>query len=351
MFKRKTLFVVGAGASAEANLPVGSKLADTISNKLDVRLTDEMNNIGQGDMGLYYHFRQTYPQHINEYQVAGWSIRDGIRLSHSIDDFLDLHSKNEQLIRIGKAAIVKSILEAERGSLLYYERNKGEHTFDLSQLQGTWFVKFMQMLGRGMPRENVRQIFGSVAFVIFNYDRCLEHFLLHALPTLYNISENDAYDIVGDLHIIHPYGSIGELDGPSNRGGLPFGGGGGRLSAHYIHLSDQIKTYTEQITDETLLSQISEAVLRAECIVFLGFAYHDQNMRLLAPTKKMPHKFVFGTAWGMSDADTNVIKDQLSTLFTPNMTSTVKSERLKIEYKLKCTDLFDYYAKSLPGIS
>lgn len=277
MFKRQTLFILGAGASAEANLPVGSKLADTISNKLDIRLSDDMKNFGQGDMDLYYHFRQMYPQEINEYQVAGWTIRDGIRLSHSIDDFLDLHSNNKRLTRIGKAAIVKSILEAERGSLLYYERHKGERTFDVSRLQATWFVKFMQMLGRGVPRENVRQIFDSVAFVVFNYDRCLEHFLLHALPKLYNISENDAYDVVSNLRIIHPYGTVGELDRPSSREGLPFGGGGNRLSAHYIHLSDQIRTYTEQMTDGSLLSRMSEEVLRAKCIVFLGFAYHDQQ--------------------------------------------------------------------------
>ena len=37
MFKRKTLFVLGAGASAEVGLPVGVTLAKTIADLLDVR--------------------------------------------------------------------------------------------------------------------------------------------------------------------------------------------------------------------------------------------------------------------------------------------------------------------------
>jgi hypothetical protein len=27
----------------------------------------------------------------------------------------------------------------------------------------------------------VREIFDNVAFIVFNYDRCIEHFLFHAL--------------------------------------------------------------------------------------------------------------------------------------------------------------------------
>jgi len=34
MFKRRTLFVVGAGASAEVKLPVGAQLAKNIGHKL-----------------------------------------------------------------------------------------------------------------------------------------------------------------------------------------------------------------------------------------------------------------------------------------------------------------------------
>ena len=46
----------------------------------------------------------------------------------------------------------------------------------------TWLVKFMYMLGRGVPKENVREIFDNVSFIVFNYDRCVEFFLRNTNP-------------------------------------------------------------------------------------------------------------------------------------------------------------------------
>jgi hypothetical protein len=40
MLKESTVFVVGAGASSEFNLPIGTDLAIEISAKLDVRFDD-----------------------------------------------------------------------------------------------------------------------------------------------------------------------------------------------------------------------------------------------------------------------------------------------------------------------
>ncbi len=63
----------------------------------------------------------------------------------------------------------------------------------------------------------------------------------------------------------------------------------------------------------------------------------------------MPHKFVFGTAYGMSDADTEVVSHQIAGRFTPNMTSKMREDIIKIESKLTCAGLFDHFALSLPG--
>ena len=313
---------------------------------LDIRFADGVNNVGSGDMDLFAHIRHGFRHEANEYLRAGWIIRDGIRLSHSIDDFLDLHSQDARLNLVGKTAIVKSVLEAERNSKLFYQR-QGEDV-DLALLQNTWFVKFMQMLGRGTSRENVRTIFDSVTFIVFNYDRCLEQFLLHALQRLYSIPDVDASQILSAVRIIHPYGVVGELQTRTAYEGTSFGSGAD-LRADYVGLSKKIRTYTEQMTDQKLLTRIHEEVTKAECIVFLGFAYHTQNMRLLWPPKGMPHKFVFGTAYGMSDADTEVVSHQIAGRFTPNMTSKMREDIIKIESKLTCAGLFDHFALSLPG--
>ena len=282
MFKRRTLFVLGAGASAEVKLPVGAQLAKNISSKLDVRFERGFNPIGSGDFELYEQFKLAYREESKEYQVAAWLIRDGIQLSSSIDDFLDLHRGNAKVNLYGKAAVVKSILEAERDSLLYCNRVKGETTINFDRIADTWLVKFMKILAQGLSRENVAQIFDNVSFIIFNYDRCIEHFLVHALQQLYGLDEKTAQKICSDLHIVHPYGSVGGLPAPGEPG-VPFGTTDTR---NCLALARGIKTYTEQITYAGDLSAIHAEVLSAQSIVFLGFAYHDQNMLCLSLTRR-----------------------------------------------------------------
>jgi hypothetical protein len=63
MFKRKTLFVLGAGASAEVNLPVGAQLSKIIGRMLDIRYENRIP-IGSGDFELYEQFKMAFPRRI-----------------------------------------------------------------------------------------------------------------------------------------------------------------------------------------------------------------------------------------------------------------------------------------------
>jgi hypothetical protein len=49
MFYRKTLFILGAGASTEIGLPLGGGLASVIASKMDVRFEMGHRPIGTGD--------------------------------------------------------------------------------------------------------------------------------------------------------------------------------------------------------------------------------------------------------------------------------------------------------------
>src|SRR5205823_781262 len=126
-------------------------------------------------------------------------------------------------------------------SPLYFQDS--DEAVDFALIADTWFVRFMRMLA--VPRSQLEQIFENVAFIVFNYDRCLEHFLLLALTRLYDISPTDAAILLGKLTIIHPYGVIARLKD------LPFGGGPARKRSLYGHpryfqVGDDIHTYTEQ---------------------------------------------------------------------------------------------------------
>jgi len=91
MLKQNTVFVVGAGASNEFGLPVGSQLATKISEKLNVLFDEFGTKIVSGDKDLFQNVTRTRVEESLQYQKAAWLIRDGIILAHSIDDFLDVH--------------------------------------------------------------------------------------------------------------------------------------------------------------------------------------------------------------------------------------------------------------------
>ena len=88
MFKKNTLFILGAGASAEFGLTDGIELASRIGAKMDVRFEDWYKPIGTGDHRLY----ETLQNGIARAQAdqlfgAFMRIKNGIAMSNSIDDF------------------------------------------------------------------------------------------------------------------------------------------------------------------------------------------------------------------------------------------------------------------------
>jgi hypothetical protein len=203
------------------------------------------------------------------------------------------------------------------------------------------------MLGRGISLENVETIFDNVAFIVFNYDRCIEHFLFVALQQLYAIDHTMAANLLSKLCIIHPYGVVAELPFKT-RDGISFGGPADGYDAPYLTLSNRIRTYSEQIEDPAELNAIREQVAAAEKIVFLGFAFHDQNLRMLQPEKEMVRKPIFGTAFGMSNSDLSVIGAQLLSFYDEKSRLTMPNKIL-LESEHKCSDVFDFYSKSLPA--
>jgi len=336
MFTRRTLFILGAGSSYEAGLPTGVGLARIIREKMDVRFEHGFKPIGEGDHDLYAHIRETHRQDSDAFWKAAHRIKAGLGFAQSIDDFLDQHRSDVYVNLYGKAAIVRSILEAEAKSKFYFDQFVGpERFFDPDKFADTWFVKFMYMLGRRVPRENVSSIFDNVRFIVFNYDRCVEHFLFNAMKRLYNLSDDEASSIIDELQIIHPYGLIGQLRE------VPFGA----TQANYVALAKGIKTYTEQIAAADIIEQLANEIYQAVCIVFLGFAYHSQNMEMFKPQKPIPAVSIFGTAYEMSDSDVNIVTHQLA-----NFKNTRdRSKNVHLETRLTCSGLFDHYSRSLSG--
>jgi hypothetical protein len=337
MFKRQTLFVIGAGASQELKMPVGAELAKAIHSKVNLKRGEGGANPSGPDMAFVEELMIASQKQKTEWLAASRLIHDGILLTHSIDEFLEIHQDNDRVNVIGKAAIAKCILEAERRSSLFYKPQPHRTGLVLLQLENTWHVRFWRRLAQGVTLQNVRQIFDNVSFIVFNYDRCLEYFLLHALQYLFGISDTEAVSILADLTIIHPFGDIGPLTK------TPFGGPDNLNDLQFIRIAPHIQTYTEA-AEGSKHKEIQVEVARAQCFVFLGFAFHPEAMRLLIPATPLPTlPPVFATALGMSDDDAGLVSQEVASM------SPVSQGPIRLRNDLRCTELFDGYARSIAG--
>jgi hypothetical protein len=334
MFNRHTLFIVGAGASKELNMPIGAGLAKAIHNKTSVKL-DLGRITAAGDMAFAQELARASRQGPGDFFAAARLIHNGILLTHSIDEFLEIHQDDQLVVTIGKAAIAKSILEAERSSNLFSKPQPHRTGLDLLTLENTWHIRFMRHLVQGV--KDVRQIFDNVSFIVFNYDRCLEYFLLHALQYLFGISDKDAHSILEELTIIHPFGDIGPL------AKVPLGGPDTLDDLQFMPMSDVIQTYAEAAAGSKF-NEIQVEVARALCFVFLGFAFHPEAMRLLMPATPLPTPPpVFATALGMSDGDAALVEHQITSMSRTRGHHGTVPDTVRLRNDLTCAQLFDGY--------
>jgi len=341
MFREKTLFIVGAGASHEIGLPVGAKLKEDIARVLEFEI--EHGQITKCDRYIIESIKrlvQTQGHHdINPHLRAAWHIRNALEQASSIDNFLYSHQDNAELVICGKLAIVRSILLSEKSSRLYVNPVHDDRD-RLPDVRDTWYGEFFRLLVDGVQRTDVRNIFNNVSFIVFNYDRCIEHYLVKSLSNYYGISLAESSDIVKQAKILHPYGTVGRLEWQT---GTSMAVNYGSSDIMPLHIASQIKTFSERVEDESALEGIRDCVRSAEKIVFLGFSFHPQNMEILNPSGSTRAKKIFATAFGISDSDSSMIGEQLEQVFY-NKTHTTK---IHVRNTLKCNSLFSEYWRNL----
>lgn len=200
MFNSKTTFVIGAGASKEAHLPIGSELTGEIAKLVNFHV-EGGRELVRGDPQIYNVIRTTVQQggwEQNTLLASGRKLAAAMALAPSIDTFLETHAGNREYEFLGKLAIVKAITMAEGKSLLA-ARNEGREPFKMGDLSATWYVRFAQQLFSGIPRDTPEAAFRDITLVIFNYDRCVEIFLINAISIFFDTSLAKASEIVSGL--------------------------------------------------------------------------------------------------------------------------------------------------------
>ena len=89
-----------------------------------------------------------------------------------------------------------------------------------------------------------------------------------------------------------------------------------------------------------------DEIMEAETIVFLGFAFHPLNMKLLTPPNGAYPRRIFATTFGMSDADEQVIKNDIWRMLGRKEISLSSLEEPEFA-QVTCADFFQQYFRSM----
>jgi hypothetical protein len=286
MIERKTVLVLGAGASIPYGFPTGEKL-----------LRDIVDIKHHGPTPLENHLRECgfLPkdiQHfVNELNRSG---------RHSVDAFLEHRTEFE---RIGKAAMIAALIPKEDPATILDHSNI-EH----------WFKYLFKQMGSSLDEISKSKL----SVITFNYDRSLEYFLLHALQSSFKLEMKNSFSLLGKFPVIHLHGQLGVF--LSNNSDPDYRGFETECTPDIIERCiPQIKIIHEvNVSDNPQFIQAHALLEDAERICFLGFGYDKTNVqRLLGNSEKVHgllyqmNKQWFGTALGFTQAEVNGIKARL----------------------------------------
>lgn len=301
----KTFFILGAGANVDIGMPTGLHLKSTICSLFETReplFKAKISCIGTSasDFQLYLNTLYRRNNYISEITNAGTAIINGLPLELSIDDFLYKHFDNKYLVSCGKLSIVFAILNYERNSKMYTD----SYVFPINNINTSWYIQLYQKIAGGCKLSTLIKRLEEITFIIFNYDRCFERFFCNAIMINYCISYQEAQEIVNGMNIFHPYGNLGscKFGATVNHDEL-------------IEVSNNIKIYTEKPDEKTeLLYRYFAFNKNPYNVIFLGFAYHNQNMKILFKEKNdnTVIKHLYGTGLGISDNDIKYLENYWS---------------------------------------
>jgi hypothetical protein len=291
MLKRDTVIVLGAAVSNEVGLPLGWDLKQRISEVLPHQ--------GSGREQVREALFEQRP--LRENSLACRAIRAALPKAASIDNLIEHRGNDEVFKHCAKVGIVAAILEGERDSKLF--RDSDTPIGGLDPGDNSYSALFRLIVGN-TPVGRLNWALDRVSFVNFNYDRCLEHYFCDWLIGYSGLGEDGAAQLVAKLKVVRPYGTVGALPIGHLRSDSNVVGFGAHLDDLDLNrLASNIKTFSEERAsgDDDEPKRFIES---ADQLIFLGCAYHPQNLRLLRPQVRRFRR-VYGTCYTPPPGDPN----------------------------------------------
>jgi hypothetical protein len=316
MNDKKTVFVLGAGASCPYGYPSGARLRELIcfdgGFRSDYSDYLRRNNIKEEKPGEVNRFRKIFKD-------------ANIK---SIDVFM---ANNPKLAPIGKYIIAYEVFRAERNSCfgeeakrIQEEEERGmdsDSRYRRDLIRGTpqfqggdWYSYLYNRLIKGLVGKNALPDFsnGNFAFITFNYDRSLEQFFYEGLSNLFTeVSEDRIVQCLKQLKILHVYGQIAPLKWQDCNEGVDYKP---QISEALLEkAAANIKTIYEQ-KESPDINEAIKLLSQTEQVFFLGFGYAPENMEVLGlPEVISQNCSVYGTVFELRDNEADRIRKRIKT--------------------------------------
>ena len=275
MILKRTVLILGAGASVDYGFPLGRTLITQICARLSQKTTTR-------DLLIDCKIAET---HIDQFQrqLAASNLP-------SIDAFLENRPEFE---KVGKAAIAAILIPCELEQKL--KRKEGQYL---------WYEHLHSKL---IQRKN-EFTRNKLSVVTFNYDRSFEAALFLAVQNAYGLDEAECRKYVEGIPIIHVHGKLGD----------PFWlTGHGRFYTPdvtpqvILDTVKSIKVVHEGEHDSQDFQDAREEILNAEIVCCLGFGYHPDNISRLQLSRLLNTKRVFFSAFGFTQKEIGMIQLRL----------------------------------------
>lgn len=345
MLEAKTVFILGAGASEEVGLPLGNVLLKQICALIEFQKNH--NGVYFGDDQMRRALKhvleergelESYVQHFEAAQQIIQSANTGLSIDnivHSLED--------EKVELVAKLGIVKAIHDAENESRFLLVNAGGGLTFNSELIKRTWYNQLTQIICEGRVKGDIEKVFENLSFVSFNYDRCIEHYLPNSIASyLIEPVEKIQHVFKENLTIHRPYGIAGllpwQVDGQR---GCDFGGGNAWQLAQSAKM---IRTFTEAEQPD-VRDRIRTELSNADRIVFLGSAFHRQNLELLK-LEEPTNVEILATARDISASNVQAVKNELAKIFRISRSEVEERIILAKDY---CEPLFRNYRHKITG--
>lgn len=334
----KTVYIIGAGASRELDLPTGEELKSKISILLNISF--DSSRLIKGDRLIEKALSSISTQNSSEFnklQSASQLISRALPQAISIDNFIDTHRNKKEVEVCGKLAIVRSILQAEQNSKLYNIKSGS-----FSAINNTWHNAFFKQITENCTHEELPERLTKTTLIIFNYDRCIEHFLHSSFMNYYDITSQDAATLVNSMNIYHVYGQVGYLPWQNRSTSISYGADPDVNDL--LKLYEKIKTFTEgSDPNKSEIVALKREIINCSRLVFLGFAFHPLNMKILSSNDKNPSNVarIYATTSGISDSDLKFVENSIKNSFPNKMIAN------PIFLDKYCSDFFTHLWRSL----